>query len=425
MELLEELKWRGLLQDFTPGIEKLLKGNSVKGYAGFDPTADSLHIGNLVPVTLLYHFQRYGHKPVVLMGGATGLIGDPSGKSQERKLLPKEEIDLNLFCQKSQLERFLNFNDGENRAELVNNYDWFKSMGYLDFLREAGKHITISYMMAKDSVKNRLDGGISYAEFSYQMIQGYDFYHLHKNNNVQIQMGGSDQWGNMLTGTEMIRRMDGGEAHVFTAPLITKADGSKFGKSEGGNIWLSAGKTSHYKFYQYWLNVSDTDAINYIKIFSFKEIPEIERMILEHETQPHLRILQKALAEELTLRIHSHQELQNAVRASEILFGQSTREDLIQLSDELLEEIFEDVPQSEISRSVIENSAEIVDFLSVKTSVFSSKSEARRMLQANSIGLNKEKVAEDKVITMSDLINERFLLIQKGKKNYYLIRVIN
>lgn len=425
MELLEELKWRGLLQDFTPGIEKLLKGNSVKGYAGFDPTADSLHIGNLVPVTLLYHFQRYGHKPVVLMGGATGLIGDPSGKSQERKLLPKEEIDLNLFCQKSQLERFLNFNDGENRAELVNNYDWFKSMGYLDFLREAGKHITISYMMAKDSVKNRLDGGISYAEFSYQMIQGYDFYHLHKNNNVQIQMGGSDQWGNMLTGTEMIRRMDGGEAHVFTAPLITKADGSKFGKSEGGNIWLSAGKTSPYKFYQYWLNVSDTDAINYIKIFSFKEIPEIERMILEHETQPHLRILQKALAEELTLRIHSHQELQNAVRASEILFGQSTREDLIQLSDELLEEIFEDVPQSEISRSVIENSAEIVDFLSVKTSVFSSKSEARRMLQANSIGLNKEKVAEDKVITMSDLINERFLLIQKGKKNYYLIRVIN
>lgn len=425
MDLLEELKWRGLLQDFTPGIEKLLKDSSVKGYAGFDPTADSLHIGNLVPVTLLYHFQKYGHKPVVLMGGATGLIGDPSGKSQERKLLTKEEININLSSQKSQLERFLNFKAGENKAELVNNYDWFGDIGYLDFLREAGKHITISYMMAKDSVKNRLEGGISYAEFSYQMIQGYDFYHLYKNQRIQIQMGGSDQWGNMLTGTELIRRMDGGEAHVFTAPLITKSDGSKFGKSEGGNIWLSANKTSPYKFYQYWLNVSDTDAINYIKIFSFKDIPEIEKMIIEHEIQPHLRILQKSLAEELTIRIHSQQELENAAKASEILFGQSTREDLMKLSDMQLQEIFEDVPQSEINRTDIENSVEIIDFLTVKTSVFASKSEARRMLHSNSIALNKEKISEDKVINSSDLINNRFLLVQKGKKNYYLVRVNN
>ncbi len=422
MELLEELKWRGLLQDFTPGIEELLKGKGVKGYAGFDPTADSLHIGNLVPVTLLTHFQRHGHVPVVLMGGATGMIGDPSGKSQERKLLSKEILEHNLNCQKKQLESFLDFDRSENAAELVNNYDWFENMSFLEFLRDAGKHITISYMMAKDSVKNRLESGISFAEFTYQMIQGYDFYHLFKNQDVKIQMGGSDQWGNMLTGTELIRRMDGEDAHVFTAPLITKADGSKFGKSEGGNIWLSAEKTSPYKFYQYWLNVSDEDASRYIKIFSLKKPEEIQSVIDEHQNEPHRRLLQNMLADEMTERIHSKEELENAVKASNILFGRSTKEELTSLSEKQLEEIFSDVPQFSVNRGEIENNLSMIDLLAEKTSVMASKGEARRMLQANSVSLNKEKVNGEKLLESSDLIRDRFLIIQKGKKNYFLIK---
>jgi len=424
MELLQELKWRGLLQDFTPGLEDLLKQNKIRGYAGFDPTADSLHIGNLVPVTLLTHFQKYGHVPVVLMGGATGMIGDPSGKSQERKLLSKEDIEHNLNAQKKQLERFLDFHTKDNAAELVNNYDWFEKISFLEFLREAGKHITISYMMAKDSVKNRLESGISFAEFSYQMIQGYDFYWLYKNKNVQIQMGGSDQWGNMLTGTELIRRMDSGDAHVFTAPLITKADGSKFGKSEGGNIWLSPEKTSPYKFYQYWINVSDEDAATYIKIFSMKNPDELTSLIEEHQQAPHQRLLQNCLADEITERIHSKTELENSIKASNILFGKSTRDELISLSEEQLEEIFADVPQFDLSKRELENPIGIIDLLSGKTSVLPSKGEARRMLQANSISLNKEKVDGNKLVDKSDLIKNRFLIVQKGKKNYFLINAV-
>ena len=422
MDLLQELKWRGLLQDLTPGIEELLKKGKVKGYVGFDPTADSLHIGNLVPVTLLTHFQRHGHTPVVLMGGATGMIGDPSGKSQERKLLSIEEINHHLNCQKKQLERFLDFEKGDNKAELVNNADWFGNMKFLDFLREAGKHITVSYMMAKDSVKNRLESGISFAEFSYQMIQGYDFYYLFRNHGVQIQIGGSDQWGNMLTGTELIRRMDGREAHVFTAPLITKADGSKFGKSEGGNIWLSSEKTSPYKFYQYWLNVSDEDAFRFIKIFSLRSVREIETMISQHQEAPHERLLQRSLAEEMTERIHSKEELDNAISASKILFGQSTRDELLALTEAQIEEIFSDVPQFEVKRESI-GGLGIVELLSEQTKVLSSKGEARRMLQANSISLNKEKVTDEKVLSPEDLIRDKFLIVQKGKKNYYLINI--
>ena len=423
MEFLEELKWRGLLQDFTPGIEELIKQKGIKGYAGFDPTADSLHIGNLVPVTLLTHFQRYGHVPVVLMGGATGRIGDPSGKSQERKLLSKEEIEHNLNCQKKQLESFIDFEGVENAAELVNNYDWFEKMSFLDFMRDAGKHITISYMMAKDSVKNRLETGISFAEFSYQMIQGYDFYYLHKHQNIQIQMGGSDQWGNMLTGTELIRRMEGSEAHVFTAPLITKADGSKFGKSEGGNVWLSAERTSPYKFYQYWLNVSDEDASRYIKIFSLKSVEEISEMIKLHEEAPHERKLQRSLAEEMTERIHSKEELENAIKASNILFGNSTKDELLSMSERQLEEIFSDVPQFEINRNDLNEPIGIIDLLAEKTAILASKGEARRMIQQNSISLNKEKVDENKEVSLDDLIKNKFIIAQKGKKNYFLIKI--
>lgn len=424
MELLEELKWRGLLQDYTPGLEDLLKQNKIRGYAGFDPTADSLHIGNLVPVTLLTHFQKYGHVPVVLMGGATGMIGDPSGKSQERKLLSKEEMEHNLNSQKKQLESFLDFNAKDNAAELVNNYDWFESISFLEFLRDAGKHITISYMMAKDSVKNRLETGISFAEFSYQMIQGYDFYWLFKNKNIQIQMGGSDQWGNMLTGTELIRRMDSKDAHVFTAPLITKADGTKFGKSEGGNIWLSPERTSPYKFYQYWLNVSDEDASRYIKIFSMKDPSELTTLIDEHQKEPHRRLLQNVLADEMTTRIHSKTELENSIKASNILFGKSTRDELISLSTKQLEEIFSDVPQFDLNKKELENPIGIIDLLSEKTAVLPSKGEARRMLQANGISLNKEKVNGEKMVDKSDLIKDRFLIVQKGKKNYFLINAV-
>jgi len=422
MNFLEELRWRGLLQDSTTGVEDLLKGKNIKGYAGFDPTADSLHIGNLVPATLLMHFQRHGHQPFVLMGGATGLIGDPSGKSAERKLLELDEINHNLKCQRKQLERFLDF-EGENAAQLVNNFDWFKDMNFMDFLRDTGKHITISYMLAKDSVKSRLESGISFAEFSYQMIQGYDFFYLFKHREVQIQMGGSDQWGNMLTGTELIRRKEGKDAHVITAPLITKADGSKFGKSEGGNVWLDGKKTSPYKFYQFWLNISDGEAEKYIKIFSLKEKHEIEALTAEHSEAPHLRLLQKSLAEEMTERIHSIRELESAISASNILFGKSTREDLLSLSENQLEEIFTDVPQFVVQRKDISGSIHMVDLLAEKSNILPSKGEARRMLKSNAISLNKEKVNDQKQVDTKDLIKNVYLIVQSGKKNYYLIKV--
>ena len=423
MELLEELKWRGLLQDHTPGLDELLTKKKIRGYAGFDPTADSLHIGNLVPVMLLLHFQRYGHHPVVLMGGATGMIGDPSGKSQERKLLSVEDIDHNLNCQKKQLERFLDFEGVDNKAELVNNADWFSDMNFLHFLRDVGKHITISYMMSKDSVKTRLESGISFAEFSYQLVQGFDFYYLNSKQDVTVQMGGSDQWGNMLTGTELIRRKAGGEGHAFTAPLITKSDGTKFGKSEGGNIWLDSKRTSPYKFYQYWLNVSDDDAARYVKIFSLKSMSEIEKLIDSHTNEPHLRILQKELANEITERIHSKKELDSAISASNILFGQSTREDLLSISPNQLQDIFSDVPQFTVRKSDVEQGISIIDFLTEFTDVLPSKGEARRMLTSNAVSLNKEKVDDKKIITNSDLISNMYIIVQRGKKNYYLISV--
>ena len=423
MELLEELKWRGLLQDHTPGLEEILAKKKIKGYAGFDPTADSLHIGNLVPVMLLQHLQRYGHYPIVLMGGATGMIGDPSGKSEERKLLSEEEISHNLNCQKKQLERFIDFDGVENKAELVNNADWFSDMNFLHFLRDVGKHITISYMMSKDSVKTRLESGISFAEFSYQLVQGYDFYHLNIERDLTLQVGGSDQWGNMLTGTELIRRKAGNEAHALTAPLITKSDGSKFGKSEGGNIWLDSKRTSPYKFYQYWLNISDEDAARYVKIFSLKSISEIEELIERHNGEPHLRILQKELAGEITERIHSKKELESAIAASAILFGQSTREDLVSISSDQLRDIFSDVPQYTVTKEKIKGGIGIVDFITEVTDILPSKGEARRMLSSNAIGLNKEKVDENKIITDTDLIDNKYIIVQKGKKNYYLISI--
>ena len=413
------------MQDQTPGLEELLARGPVKGYAGFDPTADSLHIGNLVPIMLLLHFQRHGHIPVVLMGGATGMIGDPSGKSQERKLLDLDEIEHNLSSQRLQLERFLDFSGVKNKAVLFNNIDWFRDMDFLSFLRNVGKHITINYMMAKDSVKSRLESGISFAEFSYQLVQGYDFYHLHKEQGVKVQMGGSDQWGNMLTGTELIRRKDGGEAHAFTAPLITKADGSKFGKSEGGNIWLDSKKTSPYKFYQYWLNTSDEDAVRYIRTFSLKDREEIESLSAEHMEEAHLRLLQKSLAEELTRRIHSEKELESAVKASTILFGNSTKDDLLSLSGEQLMEIFADVPQFAVKRSALEKGLDMADFLAEHTSILPSKGEARRMLKSNAISLNKEKVGEEKLIGSDDLLGQGIMIVQRGKKNYFLISAID
>lgn len=425
MELLEELEQRGLLQDQTPGLKELLQKKGVKGYAGFDPTSDSLHIGNLVPVMLLTHFQRKGNFPVVLVGGATGMIGDPSGKSLERKLLSAEEIANNLDSQKKQLEKFLDFKSAANKACIVNNFDWFKEYRLLDFLREVGKHITVSYMMAKDSVKNRLqDGGISYAEFTYQLIQGYDFCWLNRNMGVGIQMGGSDQWGNMLTGIELIRRMDGREAHAFTAPLITKADGSKFGKSEGGNVWLAPDKTSPYKFYQYWLNVSDEDASRFARMFSLRPLEEIAGICESHAKAPHERQLQKALSAELTARIHSESELKNAIRASSILFSDSTRNELLELSDHQIEEVFADVPSYDLNRSEFETGISIVDLLSVKTGIMPSKGEARRILQSNGINVNKEKAVEADNVGLSDLIRNRYLIVQKGRKNYYLVRAV-
>jgi tyrosyl-tRNA synthetase len=424
MDFVKELEWRGMIHNIMPGTQEQLLKEMTTAYVGFDPTADSLHIGNLVPIMLLTHFQNAGHKPIALVGGATGMVGDPSGKSEERKFLSEEQIQHNLECQKKQLESFLDFNSGkENEAEIVNNYDWFKDFNFLQFLRDAGKHITINYMLAKDSVKKRLETGLSFTEFSYQLIQGYDFYHLNLNKNCKLQMGGSDQWGNIVTGTEFIRKKSDNEAFALTCPLITKADGSKFGKSEGGNVWLDKEKTSPYKFYQFWLNSSDEDAAKYIRIFTLKPQDEIEALEAQHAEAPHQRVLQKALAEDITIRVHSEEDLKNAQAASNILFGKSTADDLKNLSESDFLSVFEGVPQAEVKASNLDEGYDIIDFTVEVAEAFQSKGEARRMIQNNGVSINKEKVSLDKKISSEDLLMQRYILLQKGKKNYYLIRL--
>ena len=421
MNFVEELKWRGMIHDIMPGTQEQFAKEMTSAYIGFDPTADSLHIGSLVQIMILVHLQKAGHKPVALVGGATGMVGDPSGKSKERNLLDEETLNHNLKCMQAQLEKFLDFDCGENSAEVVNNFDWFKEFSFLDFIRDVGKHMSVNYMMAKDSVKSRLETGMSFTEFSYQLVQGYDFYWLWKNKNCMVQLGGSDQWGNIVTGTELIRRKGGGQAFAVTTPLIKKADGGKFGKTEEGNIWLDKTKTSPYKFYQFWLNSSDEDAKNYIKIFTLKSQEEINSIITEHEQAPHLRVLQKALADEVTTRVHSAEDLEMAIKASNILFGKSTADDLKSLDEDTFLSVFDGVPQFEVSPNDIE--CGIVDFLAEKTQVFASKGEARRMLNSNAVSINKEKVNEKKQISRADLISNKYILVQKGKKNYFLIIV--
>ena len=420
----EELKWRGMLHDIMPDTEELLTQEMVSGYIGFDPTADSLGVGNMVQIMTLVHFQRAGHKPIALVGGATGMVGDPSGKSAERNLLDLATLNHNLESQKAQLAKFLDFDCGENSAEIVNNYDWFKEFDFLGFIRDVGKHMSVNYMMAKDSVKNRLETGMSFTEFSYQLIQGYDFYHLWKNNGVKLQMGGSDQWGNITTGTELIRRLGRGSAHALTTPLIKKADGTKFGKSEGGNVWLDPKRTTPYAFYQFWLNAADSDAENYIKIFSIESRETIEALIAEHAEAPHQRKLQKALAEEITVRVHSQEDLENAQAASEILFGKATEDQLRRLDNDTLMSVFEGVPQHELSAAALEGGLDIVDALAEVTTIFPSKGEARKMVQGNGVAINKTKVTVDKQLTSEDVVAGNLILVQKGKKNYYLVRVI-
>jgi tyrosyl-tRNA synthetase len=421
----EELKWRGMLHDIMPGTEDLLTKEMVIGYIGFDPTSDSLGVGNMVQIMTLLHFQQAGHKPLALVGGATGMVGDPSGKSAERNLLDEKTLQHNLACQRKQLEKFLDFNCGENSAQIVNNYDWFKGFSFLEFIRDVGKHISVNYMLAKDSVKNRLENGMSFTEFSYQLVQGYDFYYLWKNSQVKLQMGGSDQWGNIVTGTELIRRKASGEAYALTTPLIKKADGTKFGKSESGNVWLDKAKTSPYKFYQFWLNASDDDVKNYIRIFTLFTKDEIEKLEAEHNTAPHLRILQKALAKDITTRVHSEADYIAAVEASEILFGKGTAEQLQKLSEEDFLSVFEGVEQFEMSKSDVENGISIIDFTAEKTNIFPSKGEAKKMIQGGGVAINKAKIEHvDFKIDSSALINNKYILVQKGKKNYYVIKVI-
>ncbi|WP_298489143.1 tyrosine--tRNA ligase [uncultured Maribacter sp.] len=424
----EELKWRGMLHDAMPGTEEHLLSGMQSAYVGIDPTADSLHIGHLVGVMMLKHFQLAGHKPYALIGGATGMIGDPSGKSAERNLLDEKTLRHNQAGLQEQLSRFLDFkSDAKNAAVLVNNYDWMKDFSFLEFIRDVGKHITVNYMMAKDSVKKRLSSeakeGMSFTEFTYQMVQGYDFLHLFREHNCTLQMGGSDQWGNITTGTELIRRIGGGKGYALTCPLITKADGTKFGKTEGGNVWLDANRTSPYKFYQYWLNTSDADAEKYIKIFTFISREEIEALVKEHQEAPHMRLLQKRLAEEITVAVHSKEDLDNALQASAILFGKSTSEDLKKLDEKTFLDVFEGVPQAEISASEIEEGLDMIGALAAKTGFLGSNGEARRELKQNSISVNKEKVKEDFKITKVDLINEKFVLLQRGKKNYFVLVV--
>lgn len=418
----EELRWRGMIHDVMPGTEEQLKKELTTAYVGIDPTADSLHIGHLVGVMMLTHLQRCGHRPLVVLGGATGMIGDPSFKSQERVLLTIDEINHNQACLKSQLSKFMDFDTpSEAKAEILNNYDWTKDFSFIDFIRDIGKHITVNYMMSKDSVKKRMETGISFTEFSYQLLQGYDFKYLYDNYNCRLQMGGSDQWGNITTGTELIRRMSKGEAFALTCPLITKADGGKFGKTEKGNIWLDAKKTTPYAFYQFWLNCSDEDAKRFIKIFTLFSKEEIEDMIENHDKEPHLRILQKALAKDMTIRVHSEADYNSALEASEILFGKGTTETLKNLDEETLLSIFEGVPMFEVEKEMLEDGVNIVDLTSEKAAIFASKAEARRTLKENALSINKTKVKEDFVATKQDLLNEKYILVQKGKKNYYLI----
>jgi tyrosyl-tRNA synthetase len=425
INFVEELKWRGMLHDIMPGTEELLNKELVKGYIGFDPTADSLGVGNLVQVMTLLHFQNAGHKPIALVGGATGMVGDPSGKSAERNLLSEDLLQHNLVAQRKQLEKFLDFNCGESSAEIVNNYDWFKNFSFLEFIRDVGKHITVNYMMSKDSVQKRLESGISFTEFSYQLVQGYDFYYLWKNRGVKLQLGGSDQWGNIVTGTELIRRKEGGEAYALTTPLIKKADGTKFGKTEVGNIWLDAERTSPYAFYQFWLNASDEDVKNYIRIFSLKRKEEIEAIEAEHALAPHLRALQKALAKEITVRVHSEDDYNTAVNASEILFGNATADALKALDEKLILNVFEGVPQFEVSKDQLFAGIPVIDLLAEKTGVFPSKGEARKMIQAGGVALNKNKISDiNQVINTESLLQNRYILAQKGKKNYFLIKAI-
>lgn len=424
-DFFEELKWRGMIHDVMPGVEEQLKKEMTTAYIGFDPTADSLHIGSLVQIMILVHFQIAGHKPLALVGGATGMVGDPSGKSAERNLLTKEELDHNLEGVKSQLERFLDFDCGENSAEMVNNYDWFKDFIFLDFIRDVGKHITVNYMMAKDSVKTRLETGLSFTEFSYQLVQGYDFYYLYKHKNCKLQLGGSDQWGNIVTGTELIRRMDNGEAFAITTPLIKKADGSKFGKTESGNVWLDKKRTSPYSFYQYWINSSDEDAKNYIRIFTLKSREEIAALEKEHDQAPHLRLLQKSLAEDITARVHSKEELDKAVHASQILFGKSATDEINMIDEETLLSVFEGVPKIAISKSEMDAVTNPLDLLSEATrgEIFPSKGEARRMIQGGGVSINKTKVQKLDELPEIKKLQDKYVLVQKGKKNYYLIEI--
>ena len=421
MNFVQELKWRGMIHDIMPGTEEQFEKELTSAYIGFDPTGESLHIGSLVQIMILIHLQKSGHKPFVLVGGATGMVGDPSGKSKERNLLDKETLDHNLECIKNQLEKFLDFDCGDNSAVIVNNYMWFKDLNFLSFIRDIGKHISINYMIAKDSVKSRLETGMSFTEFTYQLVQGYDFYWLWKNENCKVQLGGSDQWGNIVTGTELIRRKESGEAFAVTTPLIKKADGGKFGKTEEGNVWLDKNKTSTYKFYQFWLNSSDQDAKKYIKIFTLKTKKEIDGIIKEHDTSPNLRLLQKKLAEDITIRVHSQLDLDMALKASSILFGKSTSEDLKDLDESILLSVFEGVPQFNISKNDLE--VGLLDLLAEKTSIFQSKGEARRMIKSNAVSINKEKISEDFKLSENSLINTKYILVQKGKKNYFLIIV--
>lgn len=425
INFVEELRWRGMLQDIMPGTEELLEKEQVSGYVGFDPTADSLHCGSLVPIMLLVHMQRAGHKPIALVGGATGMVGDPTGKSDERNLLDENTLEKNIAGVRKQLEKFLDFNSKDNPALLVNNYDWMKDFSFLHFIRDVGKHITVNYMAAKDSVKKRMETGISFTEFSYQLLQGYDFLHLYKSTGCKLQMGGSDQWGNITTGTELIRRMAGGEAFAFTCPLMTKADGTKFGKTESGTVWLDPEKTSPYAFYQFWLNATDADSPRYIRTFTLLSKEEIESIETEHNAAPHLRILQRRLAEEVTKMVHGQEALDTALAATNILFGKSTADDLKKLDEKQFLEIFDGVPQAKISRNEIESGLGIIDALGVRTNFLSSNSEARRELKGNAITVNKEKVGEEFVIKPENLINNKFVLIGKGKKNNYLVVVEN
>ncbi len=421
MDFIKELTWRGMIHDMMPGTEEQFEKEMTTAYIGFDPTADSLHIGSLVQIMILVHLQKCGHKPIALVGGATGMVGDPSGKSQERNLLNEENLNNNLKYVQKQLKKFLDFDCGENSAEIVNNATWFQNFSFLDFIRDVGKHLSVNYMIAKDSVKSRLETGISFTEFSYQLVQGYDFYWLWKNKNCKVQLGGSDQWGNIVTGTELIRRKEQGKAFAVTTPLLQKTDGSKFGKTESGNIWLDKKKTSPYKFYQFWLNSSDEDAKKYIKIFTLKTEKEIQEIVAEHKKNPHLRLLQKTIAEELTTIVHSAEDLEMATIASSILFSNSTSEDLTRIDKETFLSVFEGVPKFAICKADL--SVDILELLTKKTTIFTSKSDARRMIKSNAVSINKEKISENFQLSENNLINEKYILVQKGKKNYFLITV--